>query len=93
MSSSLAAQICRIVPPDKLTDRLLVTQILQQHEGLALHDQVVVLYLFEVTKPWFPNSLLLPTLEKTLAESLPSLQPGPELSGQFESTLRRLTKL
>ena len=84
MNPNLAVQACRIIPPEKLTDRFILC------EALRGPGHVLLVYIIEVTKPWFPSSRLLPSLEETIKENISLLQPGDELADNFEHLLKKI---
>lgn len=92
MSQSFVARICRIVAPEKLTDRFLASGIFTQQEGFLLNNQVILIYIFEINKPWFPSSKVLPSLIHTLREQFKDLKPGATLGDQFESLLKSINE-
>ncbi|CAN5201949.1 hypothetical protein BH11PAT4_BH11PAT4_8070 [soil metagenome] len=88
MSSSLAAELCRIVAPEKLPDRLLASGVVRPSATASLSEQPVLAYVFEVAKPWLPSSQLLPALVTTLEEGYTNLESKGNLDDQFENLLR-----
>lgn len=92
MSQSYAVQLCRLVAPEKLADRFLSSGILSQKNSWFIGDQVLLVYIFEINKPWFPSSRVLPTLVETLQDFHPHFQPGKNLEDQFELLLRTVNE-
>jgi hypothetical protein len=92
MSQSLAIQLCRIVAPEKLPDRFLSSGILQQKDNFSISEQVILLYVFEVTKPWFPSSTVIPSLTSCLTEQHSKLVADDTLGDQFELLLRTVNE-
>jgi hypothetical protein len=91
MSAPLAVQLCRVISPERLSDRLLSSGVFTLSEERSLGDQVILAYLFEVIQPWLPSSQLLPSLQATLAEELPKLHDHNgqgDLADRFELLLR-----
>ncbi len=88
MSATLAAELCRIVPPEKLPDRLLASGVIRPSRTASLAEQPVLAYVFEVGKPWLPSSQLLPSLVTTLEEGYTNLEGKGNLDDQFENLLR-----
>jgi serine/threonine protein phosphatase PrpC len=92
MSSSLAAELCRIVAPEKLPDRLLASGVIRPSATASLSEQPVLAYVFEVAKPWLPSSQLLPALVTTLEEGYTNLESKGNLDDQFENLLREVNQ-
>ena len=92
MSSAFAAQVCRIVVPEKLTDRFLVSGLLRQNDSSSLEDQVILAYVLEVSQPWFPSSHVLPAIISALTAQHSQLKPGDQLGDQFEVLLRAVNE-
>lgn len=92
MSQSFTAQLCRIVPPEKLTDRFLVSGLLQQPDNSNTDSQVILTYIFEVSQPWFPSSQVIPKLVEILTTQHIQLKPDGTLGNQFELLLRNLNE-
>jgi hypothetical protein len=90
MSQNLAVQGCRIVPPERLPDRFMAVDMLRGSSNQPGVPPVVLSYIFEVTKPWFPSSHLVPSLQEILEQHLPLLQTGPTIVDQFESLLKKI---
>lgn len=88
MSATLAAELCRIVPPEKLPDRLLASGVIRPSRTASLAEQPILAYVFEVGKPWLPSSQLLPSLTTTLEEGYTNLEGKGNLDDQFENLLR-----
>jgi len=92
MSQLLNVQLCRIVAPDKLADRFLASGILRQPEGWSLASQAVLIYVFEITRPWFPSSSVIPSLTAVLTEQYSQLKSDETLGDQFELLLRAVNQ-
>ncbi|MBU6389668.1 hypothetical protein KGQ71_04095 [Patescibacteria group bacterium] len=92
MNHTFALQYCRIVAPEKLSDRFLVSGVLHQKENELLGDQVILAYVIEVTKPWFPSSKVLPSLLEIIYNQHQQLTPGKNIDDQFELLLRNLNE-
>lgn len=92
MNPTLAVEYCRIVAPEKLPDRFLVSGVIQNPETTGSLADVFVAYVFEVNKPWFPSSKIFPTLIQTLEAQAPGLTSGKELADQFEGLLKELNQ-
>lgn len=92
--SALTVQLCRIVSPDRLPDRLLASGVLTNGENRSLGDQVVLAYLFEVMQPWLPSAKLLPSLATTLEGEFGKLNDpnGGNLDDRFELLLRAVNQ-
>ena len=88
MSSRLSAEICRINAAEKLSDRLLLSGLIGASERKSLSDQLVIGYLFEITRPWLPSSQVLPAMVTVLEEQLSHLNTKDNLDDQFEGVLR-----
>lgn len=92
MSQDNSLQACQLVAPSKLPERLLTSGIIKQEGKLNLAENMALVYLFEVTKPWFPSSKLFSTLVETLEDAHPSLQMGDDLDSQFEFLLKNINQ-
>jgi hypothetical protein len=94
MSVSLAAQLCRVVAPEQLPDRHLVSGVLAASDARMLGEQVILSYLFEVTHPWLPSSQLLPSLIATLTQEYATLSAaGPAgLDDRLEELLKAVNQ-
>jgi len=79
-------QCARLLPAVNHHDRSSLTGVLRNEQGVTL------CFLFEVVRPWFPSSHLLPTMEDVLEQQLSSLQPGDALISTFEQVLRMLNQ-
>jgi len=86
MNPTLAVQACRITPPEKLSDRFILC------EALRGPGHVLLTYIFEVTKPWFPSSRLLPSLQQVIADNVGLLKSGDELADNFELLLKKINQ-
>jgi hypothetical protein len=87
MSQPLGVRFCRIIAPEKLPDRFLISQVLSPEDNI-LSNGVLLTYIFEVSKPWLPSAQLLPELERVLHEQYQKLIPGNTIGDQFELLLR-----
>lgn len=92
MTQPLAIRHCRIVAPEKLSDRFLSSGLFFQQESTDIKDQVLLAYVFEITKPWFPSSKVLPTLLETLHEQHGRMSTSKDLGDQFEDVLKALNE-
>jgi hypothetical protein len=89
MGQSLSVQLCRLVAPEKLSDRFLASGVLyQKNDSHNLDDQVILVYIFEINKPWFPSSQVLPSILEVINEQHSKLTPDKSLGDQFEDSLR-----
>ncbi|HSI20339.1 MAG TPA: hypothetical protein VLA04_01330 [Verrucomicrobiae bacterium] len=91
MSVSIAAQLCRIVAPERLSDRFLSSGVLTASENRNLGEQVVLAYLFEVMQPWLPSTKLLPALTAALESEYPKLV-DPQAEGTIDDRFERLLR-
>lgn len=95
MSASLVVQLCRIIAPERLSDRFLSSGVLTASESRSLGDQVMLAYVFEVMQPWLPSARLLPALTSTLEAEYPKLNdlnnPG-SIDDKFELLLRAVNQ-
>lgn len=87
MSSSFGADLCRIVAPEKLPASFMLSGVLGG-DTVNLKERPVLLYIFEVLRPWLPSSELLPSLEKVLQDCYSKLDPVIPLDDQLEEILR-----
>lgn len=94
MSASLTVQLCRIIAPERLSDRLLSSGVLTASESRSLTEQVVLVYLFEVMQPWLPSAKLLPSLTATLEANYPKLNDpaNQSVDDKFELLLREVNQ-
>lgn len=92
MSSALAVQLCRIVAPEKLPDRFLTSGIFTHEESHDLENQVILTYIFEVTRPMFASSTLLEGMVATLQAEHAKLNLKDNLDDQFELVLRQVNQ-
>jgi hypothetical protein len=95
MSASLAVQLCRIIAPERLSDRFLSSGVLTASESRNLGDQIFLAYVFEVMQPWLPSAHLLPALNATLEAEYPKLVDPANTSSiddKFELLLRAVNQ-
>lgn len=92
MSSPLAVQLCRLVAPEKLPDRFLTSGIFRHADDHDLDDQIILTYIFEVTRPMFTSSNLLESLITTLEAEHAKLNLKDNLDDQFELVLRQVNQ-
>jgi hypothetical protein len=92
MSHAFSVQVCRIVVPEKLADRFLISGVLRQKEGSFIGDQVLLAYVLEITKPWFPSSKVFPLVLESLETGLAKLGAGEGLGDQFEVLLKAVNE-
>ncbi len=86
-------RLCRIVAPERLSDRFLTSGVLTQQEGdFDAQKSVILCYVLEITRPWFPSSTVFAAVRDALAETLPSLTPGETLIDQIEELLRLVNR-
>ena len=91
MNSRLSSLRCSIIGSTDVPERLLASGSLC-HPTAINQPPVLLTYLFEVTKPWFPQSRLIPSLIDTLNDEYPSLNGGEDLNTQFEALLKRVNQ-
>ena len=91
MNSHLNALRCTIVGSTNAPDRLLASGSIC-HATAIDQPPVLLTYLFEVTKPWFPESRLIPSLIDTLNTEYPSLSGDENLGNHFEALLKRVNQ-
>ncbi|MEI6478091.1 MAG: hypothetical protein WCO52_03840 [bacterium] len=93
MNHGFAIQHCRIVAPERLSDRFLASGVFfQQESDSGLDDQVMLAYVLEISKPWFPSSKVLPSLLETLHTQHIALSSKRDLGDQFELLLRSINQ-
>lgn len=92
MNPTFAIDYCRIVSPERLSDRFLASGVLSAPESTQISDQVFLAYVFEVSKPWFPSSKVFPTILGTLHAGHPDLRAGKNLGDQFEELLKAVNQ-
>lgn len=92
MTEHLRVNYCRIVPPERLSDRFLISGTFSRSEDGSLKDEVILAYVLEVNQPMFSSSHVFPTIIATLEEQYPTLTPGDSLDSQFELVLRNLNQ-
>jgi len=91
MADALLPQLCRIIAPDKLPDRLLLSGIIGA-ESQNLSEQPLLFYAFEITKTWLPSSVLLPSLVSVLESDYPNLTQAKNIDDHFEELLRNVNQ-
>lgn len=74
---------CRLTPSEKLPDRFLFSGVLKNPD-----DTVIVSYIIEVTKPWFPTSRVAPVIINELKSNLGRLSGASDNLTSFEETLK-----
>ncbi len=74
---------CRLTPSEKLPDRFLFSGVLKNPD-----DTVIVSYIIEVTKPWFPTSRVAPVIINELKSNLSHLSGANDNLTIFEETLK-----
>jgi hypothetical protein len=95
MSAPLVTQLCRIIAPERLSDRFLSSGVLTASESRSLGDTMILAYVFEVMQPWLPSAHLLPALTATLEAEYPKLvDPANQgsIDDKFELLLRAVNQ-
>ncbi|MCC2631999.1 MAG: hypothetical protein K0S20_698 [Patescibacteria group bacterium] len=92
MNPLFAIDYCRIVAPERLSDRFLASGIIQSPASEESPSSVFLAYVFEITKPWFSSSQVLPSLLEQLNAGYESLKPDKTLGDSFEALLKNINE-
>src|SRR3990167_1869524 len=79
---------CRLTPSEKLPDRFLFSGVLKNPD-----NTIILSYIIEVTKPWFPTSRVAPVIINELKSSLARLSGLSDSLKCFEETLKDVNEL